>query len=266
MAEPKELVASAIAQAQAALDAALAELQKLPAFDPGSVAFAAHALNNYLTVIAAGVELALARLADHPDAELRGWLEGTQHATSLMAPLVGQLTSTAAPAGAPLRFEAFDLPTLVRRACSYYRRVADRKAIRLAVGPAAGVPPVRADRVAVAAVLDNLLSNAVKYSPPGTTVEVQVQGEGDSVVCAVRDSGPGLSPEDQAQLFRRGVRLTPTPTGGEPSSGYGLAVAKELVDALGGRIWCKSAVGQGSCFAFRLPADRDTAPGATASP
>ena len=115
MAEPKELVASAIAQAQAALDAALAELQKLPAFDPGSVAFAAHALNNYLTVIAAGVELALARLADHPDAELRGWLEGTQHATSLMAPLVGQLTSTAAPAGAPLRFEAFDLPTLVRR-------------------------------------------------------------------------------------------------------------------------------------------------------
>ena len=85
-------------------------------------------------------------------------------------------------------------------------------------------------------------------------------------MCAVRDSGPGLSPEDQAQLFRRGVRLTPTPTGGEPSSGYGLAVAKELVDALGGHIWCESAVGQGSCFAFRLPADRDTAPGAAPTP
>jgi signal transduction histidine kinase len=125
---------------------------------------------------------------------------------------------------------------------------------------------VRADRVAVAAVLDNLLSNAVKYSPPGTAVHVQVRGEGDGVVCEVRDSGPGLSPEDQARLFRRGVRLTPTPTSGEPSSGYGLAVAKELVEGLGGRIWCESAVGHGSCFAFRLPADRATAQGIARAP
>jgi signal transduction histidine kinase len=113
---------------------------------------------------------------------------------------------------------------------------------------------VWADRIAVAAVLDNLISNAIKYSPSGTTIDVHVRSEGETVVCAVRDSGPGLSPEDQARLFQRGVRLTPKPTAGEPSTGYGLAVAKELVEGLHGQIWCESTLGQGSVFSFRLPA------------
>jgi signal transduction histidine kinase len=259
LAEPKELVKSAIASALANLDEALAELEKIPAFDAGSVAFAAHALNNYLAVIAGALELVLMRLEDHPDDQLRIWLEGAQHATNLMTRLVGQLTNTAAPADAPFRIEAFDLTTLVQRACSFYQRVADRKASRVDVNSAAGVPPVWADRVAAAAILDNLVSNAIKYSPPGATVQVQVRAEGDWVVCSVRDSGPGLSPEDQARLFRRGARLTPKPTAGEPSMGYGLAVAKELVEGLGGQIWCESAVGQGSCFSFRLPAHREKA-------
>jgi signal transduction histidine kinase len=257
-------VASAIAKAQADLNEALAELQKMPAFDAGAVAFAAHALNNYLTVTSGTIELALMRLADHPDAQLRGWLEGALHAANLMARLAAQLMNTATPTETPFRLEAFDLVTMVQRACSYYQRVADQKAIRITAAPAAGVPAVWADRVAVAAVLDNLLSNAIKFSPPGSAVRVEVRGEGDQVVCAVRDSGPGLSPEDQARLFQRGVRLTPKPTAGEPSTGYGLAVAKELVESLGGRIWCESAVGQGACFTFRLPAQRepakDTAP------
>jgi signal transduction histidine kinase len=256
--EPKERAVAAIARAQAELVAALAELERIPAFDAGAVAYIAHALSNYLTVSAGAVELALARLADHPDPEVRVWLEGTQHATKLMARLVGRLMNPAAPADRPFRIESFDLLTLARRACSFYQRVADRKAIRLAAGSDAGAPPVRADRVAAAAVLDNLLSNAIKYSPPGATVEVQVRGEGDWVVCAVRDSGPGLSPEDQARLFQRGVRLTPRPTAGEPSTGYGLAVAKELVESLGGRIECESEVGRGSCFSFRLPAEKSS--------
>jgi signal transduction histidine kinase len=99
---------------------------------------------------------------------------------------------------------------------------------------------------------------------PGATIQVEVRRDGDWVVCAVRDSGPGLSPEDQAKLFQWGARLTPRPTAGEPSTGYGLAVAKELVEGMGGQIWCESVVGQGSCFAFRLPAARDTARGPAA--
>jgi signal transduction histidine kinase len=73
-------------------------------------------------------------------------------------------------------------------------------------------------------------------------------------VCSVQDEGPGLSQGDQAKLFQRGVRLTPRPTGRESSTGFGLAVAKDLIERLGGAIWCQSALGQGSCFSFRIPA------------
>jgi signal transduction histidine kinase len=260
------MVASAIVRAQADLQEALAELEKIPAFDPSAVAFAAHALNNYLTVTEGAVELILLHLGNNPDPQLRMWVEGVQQATDLMGRTVSQLMTSSPTTGAKFRFDRVDLPVLVQRTCSYYRRVAERKAIRIIVAPAVDVPPVWTDRVGVAAVLDNLLSNAVKYSHPGQNVSVQVRGEKGWAVCGVRDDGPGLSKEDQARLFQKGMRLTPTPTGGEVSTGFGLAVAKELIDKLGGQIWCESVLGRGCCFWFRLPAYRESVPALEPNP
>ena len=189
------------------------------------------------------------------------WLESVKHATELMTHTVSQLISASVTPGTELRFEKVDLPLLVQRICTYYQRIADRKTIRVNVDSAADVPPVWTDRVAVAAVLDNLLSNAVKYSRPGKQVWVRVRGESGGVVCAVRDDGPGLSREDQARLFQRGVRLAPRPTGGEASTGYGLAVAKELSDQLGGELWCESELGHGCSFSVRVPVYQDALPG-----
>jgi signal transduction histidine kinase len=259
--EPKETVASAITRAQAELVEALSELEKIPAFDPGSVAYIAHALNNFLAVTGGTVELIGMHLGDSADAQVRVWLEGLRHATDLMTRTVSQLVNASANVGGHLWLEKVDLPLLVQRACSYFQRVADRKAIRIVVEPAADVPPVRTDRVLVAAVLDNLVSNAIKYSQPGKPIRLRLRGEAGWCVCEVRDEGPGLSPADQARLFQRGVRLTPTPTAGEPSTGYGLAVARELVEKLGGTIWCESALGQGCCFSFRVPAHQEPEPG-----
>ena len=256
MAEPKERVASAIARAQTDLMEALSELEKIPAFDPGTVAFVAHALNNFLAVTGGTVELIMMHLGGGADAQLRVWLEALRHATDLMTRTVSQLVNAPASAGTQLRLETVDLPLLVQRACTHFQRVADRSTIGIVFAPAEGLRPVRTDRVVVAAVLDNLLSNAVKYSQPGTQIHVRVRDEAGWCVCEVRDEGPGLSPADQARLFQRGVRLTPTPTGGELSSGYGLAVAKELVEKLGGVIGCESVLGHGCCFSFRLPARR----------
>jgi signal transduction histidine kinase len=261
MPEPKENVASAIARAQAELTEALSELEKIPAFDPGSVAFIAHALNNYLAVAGGTAQLLIMHLGPNADAQVRVWLEGMRHATDLMARTVSQLVNASANSGAQLLFDKVDLPLFVQRACTYFQRVADRKTIRIVVEPATGVPPVRTDRVVAAALLDNLVSNAIKFSQPGKQIRVRVRGEAGWGVCEVRDEGPGLSEADQARLFQRGVRLTPSPTGGEPSNGYGLAVAKELVQKLGGVIWCESVLGQGCCFSFRLPAYQGPAPG-----
>jgi signal transduction histidine kinase len=263
MPESKELVMTAIAKAQAELVNAVSELHRIPAFDASSVTFAAHALNNYLTVTSGTLELVLMRLAETDDPQLRIWLECAEHALNLMTRIVGQLTQSTAPDKVSLRREAFDLPTLVQRACSYYQAAADKKSIRLVIGAGIDVPLAWGDRVLVAAVLDNLLSNAIKYSPAGKQILVEMHGEGDYVVCSVKDEGPGLSRDDQAKLFQRGARLTPKPTGGEASIGYGLAVAKELVEQLGGKIWCRSTLGHGADFSFRLPASKEPANGAS---
>jgi signal transduction histidine kinase len=145
------------------------------------------------------------------------------------------------------------LPTLVRRACEHYQHVAERKQIAISLAIEVTSPVVWVDRVAVAAVLDNLLSNAVKFSPEQKHIWVRVTAEPAHLVCSVQDEGPGLSADEQSRLFQRGVRLSPTPTAGEPSTGYGLAVAKELIGKLHGDLWCESHSGQGATFSFRLP-------------
>ena len=252
MTTTRDGVAANIVKAKADLEKALTDLEYLPTLDSGATAFAAHALNNFLSVISGTVELLLHSLRDHPDPKVLSRLEGLHHAANLMAHTVSQLMSTSAPAKPQLKHEKVDLPFLVQRACDYYQSVANRKGIQI-VFTTTEVPPAWADRVAAAAVLDNLLSNAVKYSPLGKHIFVDVKGESAQVTCSIRDEGPGLGPQDHVKLFQRGVRLSAVPTAGEPSTGYGLAVAKELIDNLDGKIWCHSNPGQGACFCFSLP-------------
>jgi signal transduction histidine kinase len=251
--ESKDQAASAIRRAQAELAQALSDLEKTSAFDPGSVAFVAHSLNNFLVVTSGTVEMLRIHLGDLADAQAKAWLDGLDHATALMTRTVRQLVNASASIASQLQFDRVDLPLLVRRACTYFQQAADRKGIRLVVETDEALPPVCSDRVVLAAVLENLVSNAMKYSPSGKQVHVRVRGEENFGICEVCDEGPGLSEADQSRLFQRGARLTPIPTAGEPSTGYGLAVAKELIEKLGGTIWCVSTLGKGSCFGFRIP-------------
>jgi len=72
----------------------------------------------------------------------------------------------------------------------------------------------------------------------------------------VLDRGPGLAPEEQAQLFRKFGRASTRPTGGESSHGLGLAVAKRLAEAMGGSVGCDSEAGSGAAFWIELPRTR----------
>ena len=69
----------------------------------------------------------------------------------------------------------------------------------------------------------------------------------------VLDEGPGISQDDQKRLFQQGVRLTAQPTEGESSTGYGLAIAKDITNRLGGRVGCVSEVGKGATFWVSFP-------------
>lgn len=256
MSENKDRISAAISRAKANLERALVDLEKIPSFDPGSVAFAAHALNNFLSVTSATTDLLGISLKDYPDLQVQDWLVGLKRTTRIMNHIVADLMNDATirKKSLELTLEKFDLSRLARRACDYYQLLASQKLIRIRVESKSERTHVWADRVAVAAVMDNLLSNAVKYSYHDREILVSIDEASKVVKCSILDGGPGLSAQDQAGLFQKGVTLSSVPTGNEPATGYGLAVAKELIDLLGGSIWCESELGKGACFSFSLPA------------
>ena len=254
MTKSKETIIESINEAKANLEKALEDMEHLPLFDGRNIGFAAHALNNYLTVIGGGVRLLQMTLKDYPGKDVHMWLDGLNHAGKLMMHTVNQLMGTASKDKPHLLFSKVDFAILVNRLCDYYQTIATKKEIRIIFKSALPeLPYVWADRIAVAAVIDNLLSNAVKYSEHGKQITVEVKVNSSHAICVVKDQGPGLNVEDQAKLFQKGVRLGSVTTGGEPSTGYGLAVAKELIGQLGGEIWCESEIGKGSSFSFKLP-------------
>lgn len=259
MTATKEQVTASILEARDDLDKALAELESLPVFEPGAIAFAAHALSNFLTVTSGTVELLAIALKDHPDPEVQQWLRALRSSAETMTHTVNQLMGSSASARPTLKPERVDLVTLARRTTGYYETVAARKRIQIHFEAKDPTPPAQCDRLATASILDNLLSNAVKFSEPGRRVDVRVVAEQEHIVCSVCDQGPGISEADQKRLFEKGARLSARPTGGEPSFGYGLSVARALVEFQGGEIWCESRLGHGACFSFRLPAYREAA-------
>jgi PAS domain S-box-containing protein len=113
----------------------------------------------------------------------------------------------------------------------------------------------RGDWMRTDQVLANLLSNALRYSPAQEPVEVRLVPQGREVVFEVRDSGPGISLDEQSRIFERFQRGGHYLTREQGGAGLGLYLAKRLVEAMGGRIWVSSRLGSGSLFSFALPAE-----------
>jgi signal transduction histidine kinase/CBS domain-containing protein len=110
---------------------------------------------------------------------------------------------------------------------------------------------VRADPVRLRQVLSNLVSNAVKYNQPGGWVKVSAQGVINGVRIVVEDSGIGIPPEAQANIFALFTRASNHRR--RDSSGLGLAISKQLVELHGGTLELRSQPGEGSAFTVFLP-------------
>jgi two-component system sensor histidine kinase TctE len=116
------------------------------------------------------------------------------------------------------------------------------------------VVPVRLD--ALRHILINLLDNAVKYGPPEQTIRVSVFSEGERVMIAVQDEGPGIPAAERETIWRAFARgSTATASGG---SGIGLTIVRELARAHGGTAYVDAAPEQGNRFVVAFPAAHDT--------
>ena len=115
------------------------------------------------------------------------------------------------------------------------------------------LPEIFVDPDRVIQVLTNLVGNACRYTPPDGKIVVSARAKGDEVHVSVRDTGIGISEEDQRRLFSRFFRSDDPMVQDAPGTGLGLSITKSLVEMHGGDIWVESKLGEGSTFTFTLP-------------
>jgi NtrC-family two-component system sensor histidine kinase KinB len=115
----------------------------------------------------------------------------------------------------------------------------------------ASLPRVLADPVRIDHAIGNLLRNALKFTHSGGQVSVSAREDGGGVAFRVLDTGAGIPAEHRSRIFERFYRVPGQP---EAGAGLGLAIAKEVALAHGGRIWLEDQPGPGSAFGLWLPA------------
>jgi signal transduction histidine kinase len=218
------------------------------------VSMVSHELRTPLTAIQGYVEL-LAEGADIPDQERHECLASVKSNTERLLALINELLDLPRiEAGrVELRCAAIDLGPLIESTARSLRPLIDRKRqdLKLDLGEAQAVVWADADRVTQ--ILTNLISNANKYTPEGGHITVTARVAGAFARIEIRDTGIGLSAEQQAQLFTpffRAQRRGPDRAGG---TGLGLVITRLLVELHGGRISVSSAPDEGSTFSFTLP-------------
>lgn len=152
-----------------------------------------------------------------------------------------------------LKRERINLRSLVEEALKPLRLQFREKGIRLETEIPADTPEVPGDHRQLSWVVANLVSNALRYTPADGTVTVHSDLMSDCVRVSVKDSGRGIPPDAVEVIFDKFVQIKQSTDATPGSVGLGLAIAKEVVEAHGGKIWVESSVGRGSTFFFTIP-------------
>lgn len=239
-------------QANAELERTNAALTKANELKSELLGIVAHDLKNPLTTIIGGSEL-LSRSST--DEKIRKYSSLIFHSSNQMLVLINELLESASieSGRVELNIRPLDLGRLATALAEEYQDQAARKDQELRLEAEEGCW-VNADEGRIEETMGNLLSNALKYAPPRTTIRMRVRRCDAHIRFEVQDEGPGISNEDQKKLFGKFQRLSNRPSGGEPSTGLGLFIVKQLVDLHGGGIIVDSEPGRGSTFTVLLPA------------
>jgi signal transduction histidine kinase len=259
--KPKEVAArirvhlhnQLLAEQQQAL---VQQLSKANAAKNKFLGMAAHDLRNPLASIRGIAEFLRDGAVGALNADQRDLVQTIHTASHSMLDLVNELLDlTAIEAGElKLRLEAHQLDELVAKGVAMINREALKKKTQIVFEPHPTVE-LRADGPKMKQVIDNLLSNAVKYSPPGSLVQAIVGIDRAHGTCSfsVRDQGPGIPENERDKLFKDFSRLSSQPTGGEKSTGLGLAICRKIIDAHHGAIVAENLPGRGCEFRVTLP-------------
>ena len=152
-----------------------------------------------------------------------------------------------------LERQPLDLVPILHWATSVYTPIAAQKNLRLHLDLLKNPLAIEVDQIRLQRVLENLIMNAIKFSAPNTQINLGARGEGEVVTVWVDDEGPGVPVGEQSKLFTDYGRTSVRPTGGESSTGLGLAICRRIVTAHGGFITMRNRPEGGAHFEFTLP-------------
>jgi heavy metal sensor kinase len=215
------------------------------------MADASHELRTPVSIMRTAADVTLSQ-GGRDEAEYRDALSVVSQQTTRLARLVDDMLvlARADAGGDPIVRSEVDLDAVVLECLRDFGATAAAKAIRLS----SNVRPVSAvaDEALLRRLIGNLLSNAIAYTPEGGRVDVAIVDDRDRVSIQVADSGPGIPPEERERVFERFVRLDPAR--GQGGAGLGLAIARWIAEAHGGRLELLRSDAGGSVFAATIPA------------
>lgn len=226
------------------------ELRRLSALRADFVSLVSHELRSPMAAVIGAARTLQARWRELQPDQREGFLALIGDETTRLADLIGDVLDTSRIEAGTFnyRFRDVDISAIVQDVVSTAAVGQDEVPIVAEIG---SVSAVRGDADRLRQVFANLIDNAVKYSPAGAPVRVSVGQSNGTVLVTVRDSGPGIKPQDQRLVFEKFGRAPGS--GSKPGTGLGLFIARSIAEAHGGTIDLSSAPGRGATFSVRLP-------------
>lgn len=241
-----------LVEAQRAL---VEQLSKANAAKNRFLGMAAHDLRNPLAGIRGLAEFMIEGAVGEISAEQLDLLKNIHAASQSMLELVNELLdiSTIESGELKLNLRELDLGDIIAKSVYLANIEAGKKGSRIDFILPEQRKSLRLDAEKMKQVVDNLLSNAIKYSPPGSVIVVDCKYTSGAAGFSVKDQGPGIPENERDRLFKDFSRLSVKPTGGEKSTGLGLAICRKIVEAHGATITATNLPGGGCEFSVTLP-------------
>jgi two-component system sensor histidine kinase GlrK len=238
------------------------KLQQLDDMKSEFLAHVSHELRTPMASIQEGTQLLLDEIPGPLTQEQRTTLRIMADSSRRLIHLISTILDLSKMEAGMMEYRIVptDLKRVAEISINKVRLLADAKHVQLLMEVPSDRVWVKADFARIEQVLDNLLSNALKFSPEGGVVKLLMEPDPNTgvLLVTVADGGPGIAAEDLPHIFERFYQGRLKGKHVSAGSGLGLALAKKVVEAHGGRIWIESEVGKGTTVRFTL---RLTKPG-----